>query len=242
MISTLNNWHQRPMVGPKEAIDRGRHWLIFILRLLPRVGGPGAWMGAISRLVNLLLSRREDTLKAAESLEGAAKFQPGDRAFYDADGFPVLTEIEANWDKIYQELLNLKGEHFIDWSERYLYKEGWTTFGLYAYGIAIGKNCALCPETTTLIEKIPNLMTAGFSSLAPGTHITPHTGYPEGVLRCHLGLVIPEDNPAVLALRVGDETRTWQPGKCLVFDDTLEHEAWNRTDKTRVVLLLDFKP
>jgi ornithine lipid ester-linked acyl 2-hydroxylase len=230
------------MVGPKETIDRAWDWIVFIVRLLPRVGGPGAWLRAVKRLTKLLLSRSEDTRKAAESVEAAAKFLPGEQPFYETSDFPLLAELEANWSVIYQELSNLRGEHFIDWSERYLYKEGWTTFGLYAYGIAIGKNCALCPETTKLIEKIPNLMTAGFSSLAPGTHISPHTGYPEGVLRCHLGLVIPEENPAVLALRVGDEIRTWQPGKCLVFDDTLEHEAWNRTDRTRIVMLLDFHP
>jgi beta-hydroxylase len=90
-----------------------------------------------------------------------------------------------------------------------------------------------------LIENIPNLVTAGFSSLRPGTHIAPHTGYPDGVLRCHLGLVVPETG---CGIRVGDETRHWEVGKCLVFDDTLEHEAWNHSDRTRVILLLDFKP
>jgi ornithine lipid ester-linked acyl 2-hydroxylase len=101
----------------------------------------------------------------------------------------------------------------------------------------IDKNCRLCPETTKLVETIPGLVTAGFSALAPGTHIAPHTGYPEGVLRCHLGLVIPED----CAIRVRDNTRSWQEGKYLVFDDTWEHEAWNKSDRTRVILLLDFK-
>jgi beta-hydroxylase len=230
------------MVRPKETIDRGLAWAIFVVRLLPRVGGPGAWLTAIKRLINLLLSRREDVHQAAATADGAAKFEPGLQAFYESQDFPFLAPLEAQWDVIHQELLALRGAYFIDWSERYLYKEGWTTFGLYAYGIAIGKNCALCPETTRLIEAIPNLMTAGFSSLAPGTHITPHTGYPEGVLRCHLGLVVPDEDPVVLALRCGGEVRTWQPGKCLVFDDTLEHEAWNRSDRTRVVMILDFTP
>ena len=211
------------MVRPKETIDRGLAWVIFVVRLLPRVGGPGAWLTAIKRLINLLLSRREDVHQAATTANVAAKFEPGHQAFYESQDFPFLAPLEAQWDVIHQELLALRGAYFIDWSERYLYKEGWTTFGLYAYGIAIGKNCALCPETTRLIEAIPNLMTAGFSSLAPGTHITPHTGYPEGVLRCHLGLVVSDEDPVVLALRCGGEVRTWQPGKCLVFDDTLEH-------------------
>jgi beta-hydroxylase len=87
------------------------------------------------------------------------------------------------------------------------------------------------------VEQIPGLTTAGFSWMSPGTHIKPHVGYSSAVLRCHLGLVIPSD----CKLRVGSETRGWQEGKTLVFDDTVEHEAWNRSDKDRVVLLLDFK-
>lgn len=230
------------MVGPKEAIGRGIDWVVFVARLLPRIGGPRAWVEVFQRLAQLLRSRQQDVREAALSEAGAAKFQPGDRAFYEVQDFPFLEFLEANWEVIHQELSSLRGEHFIDWSEKYLYKEGWTTFGLYAYGIAIGKNCALCPQTTQILEQIPKLMTAGFSSLAPGTHIQPHTGYPEGVLRVHLGLVIPDENPDHLALRVGGEARAWQVGKCLVFDDTLEHEAWNRTDQTRVVMLLDFHP
>jgi beta-hydroxylase len=58
------------------------------------------------------------------------------------------------------------------------------------------------------------------------------------VLRCHLGLEIPSGD---LGLRIGGETRVWQPGKCLVFDDTAEHEAWNHTDADRVVLIVTFE-
>ena len=81
------------------------------------------------------------------------------------------------------------------------------------------------------------MVTAGFSSMAANTHITPHRGYTDDVLRCHLGLVTPEN----CALRVSNQIRTWTPGSCFVFDDTQEHEAWNRSNATRIVLLLDFK-
>jgi beta-hydroxylase len=90
-----------------------------------------------------------------------------------------------------------------------------------------------------LLERIPNLVTAGFSSLRPGTQIAPHTGYPDGVLRCHLGLIVPDND---CGIRVGAEIRHWEVGKCLIFDDTLDHEAWNNSDRTRIILLLDFKP
>jgi beta-hydroxylase len=109
-------------------------------------------------------------------------------------------------------------------------------FGLYAFGKRLEDNCRLCPETVRVVETIPGLTTAGFSRLEPGTHIKPHVGYASNVLRCHLGLVIPPD----CALRVGTEVRAWQEGKCMVFDDTTEHEAWNRSEQVRIVLLLDF--
>jgi len=157
--------------------------------------------------------------------------------FYDPSLFDFVAELEDNWHLIRQELTQLHEQDFIPWPEKYLYGKGWDAFGLYAFGVKLGKNCQLCPETTRLVNRIPGVVTAGFSSLTPGTHITPHTGYDEGLLRCHMGLTVPEN----CALRVGDETRTWQEGKCMVFDDTVEHEAWNRGDRTRVVLLLDFK-
>ena len=158
--------------------------------------------------------------------------------FYDAQKFEFVQELEANWQTIKQELNQLQQQDFVAWPEKYLYGQGWDTFILFALSIKVHKNCETCPETTRLISAIPNLVSASFSSLAPGTHIEPHTGYPDGLLRCHLGLTIPNN----CGIRVGDDIRTWQEGKCMVFDDTFEHEAWNQSDQTRVVLLLDFKP
>ena len=157
--------------------------------------------------------------------------------FYDPTDFAFVSTLESNWQIIKQELTQLRQGDFIPWPEKHLYGKGWDTFGLYGFGIKISKNSALCPETTKFVETIPNLVSAGFSSLTAGAHITPHTGYPDGLLRCHLGLIIPDG----CGIRVGDQTRSWVEGKCLVFDDTLDHEAWNSGDQTRIILLLDFK-
>ena len=73
----------------------------------------------------------------------------------------------------------------------------------------------------------------------PHSAIRTHEGYPGEVLRCHLGLIVP---PGDCAIRVGSEQRRWEEGKCLVFNDRVEHEAWNRTSGARVVLLIDFVP
>jgi beta-hydroxylase len=157
--------------------------------------------------------------------------------FYSVDQFPFVRMLEVNWSTIRDEYSRLAASDFMEWPERHLYNKGWEVFGLYAFGRKIEQNCKLCPETTRTIESIPGMVTAGFSQMAPGTHIAPHVGYTSAVLRCHLGIIVPED----CALRVGSETRTWQAGKCLIFDDTVEHEAWNRSDKHRTVLLLDIK-
>ncbi len=156
--------------------------------------------------------------------------------FLDAAEFPFTATLEANWEAVRDELRALSKDAFMAWPEKYLYGSGWEVFGLYAFGRKMNRNCHQCPETTHLVETIPGLATAGFSWLDPGAHIRPHMGYVDTVLRCHLGLVVPEK----CELRVGDEVRAWEEGKCLVFDDRTEHEAWNRSETVRVVLLIDF--
>jgi len=81
----------------------------------------------------------------------------------------------------------------------------------------------------------PNAM---FSLLAPRTRIPPHTGVANTRLVCHLPLIVPPD----CGFRVGQTTREWRVGEAFVFDDTIEHEAWNDSDELRVVLIIDLWP
>jgi beta-hydroxylase len=81
------------------------------------------------------------------------------------------------------------------------------------------------------------MKTAFFSILAPGTHVPAHRGPYKGLLRCHLGLKVPQ--PELCRLRVHDQILHWQEGQCMVFDDTYEHEVWNDSHEDRVVLFLD---
>jgi ornithine lipid ester-linked acyl 2-hydroxylase len=159
------------------------------------------------------------------------------KMFFDTNTFSFVIILEANWTIIQREHQQLSEENFMAWPERHLYKEGWHIFALYAYGRKIERNCRLCPETARLVEKVPGMTTAGFSRLAPGAHIQPHTGFTNALLRCHLGVDVHEG----CLLRVGRETKPWLQGKCLIFDDTIEHEAWNQSGSYRTVLLIDFK-
>ena len=160
------------------------------------------------------------------------------RGFYDSSDFPFVALLERKADAIRGELERLlKGPAFTPWPETHLYDEGWDVFGFYLFESRLSANCTVCPETAAVVEQIPGMTTAGFSRLDPGAHIRPHVGFTSKVLRCHLGLITPPG----CRLRVGEETRAWESGKCLVFDDTLEHEAWNDSPESRVVLLLDFR-
>ncbi len=115
----------------------------------------------------------------------------------------------------------------------------WKTFVLFGFGKKLEKNAKLAPKTVEVLETVPNLQTAWFSILAPGYHIPAHTGVTKGILRSHLGLIIPKDFENC-RIRVDDTITAWQPGEIFVFDDTYEHEVWNDTDEERVILLFDF--
>lgn len=156
--------------------------------------------------------------------------------FVDQQLFPFLADLRARWEAIREECLSLPRETYQPWVQREMYGEGWSVYGLIAFGRRIEEALAACPETASALSLVPHLTTAGFSRMAPGTHIKPHQGWVTTVYRAHLGLVVPEG----CALRVGAETRPWREGQTVVFDDTTIHEAWNHGSSDRVVLLFDF--
>jgi aspartyl/asparaginyl beta-hydroxylase (cupin superfamily) len=117
----------------------------------------------------------------------------------------------------------------------------WSAFHLFEGGEPIAANAARCPATMAAIKDLPIPIIAGrspmalFSILEPGTHITPHCGMINTRLICHLPLIVPRD----CRLRVGNHTRDVEAGKMLIFDDSIEHEAWNNGDAIRVILLFE---
>ncbi|HEV2332804.1 MAG TPA: aspartyl/asparaginyl beta-hydroxylase domain-containing protein [Gammaproteobacteria bacterium] len=117
----------------------------------------------------------------------------------------------------------------------------WSSFHLLRGGVINTDNCSRCPATARILSILPlpevpgHAPEAFYSVLQPGTHIPPHHGVGNYKLVVHLPLVVPDG----CALRVGDETRGWREGECLVFDDSFEHEAWNRSGSTRAVLIID---
>ncbi len=115
----------------------------------------------------------------------------------------------------------------------------WRSFVLWGYGFPISDNLARCPRTQAAVAAVPGLNSAFFSILAPGTHIPEHRGVTKGLITCHLALVVPRDGD--VRMRVGGRVVRWAEGETLLFDDTYDHEVWNDTAGTRVVLLIQFE-
>lgn len=170
----------------------------------------------------------------------------GNSNILDNRQFDWVETLEANSSKIgleLDEVLKYREElpNFQDISPEQsaiTQDDGWKTYFLYGYGSKAEQNCARCPQTTSIIERIPGVTTAFFSILSPHKHIPAHRGYYKGVIRCHLGLIIPQPF-FKCKICIDDDIAFWQEGKVLIFDDSYRHEVWNDTDGIRVVLLLD---
>jgi aspartyl/asparaginyl beta-hydroxylase (cupin superfamily) len=170
----------------------------------------------------------------------------GTTPIISSDGFPWAPTMEDNWRQIRQELDRILVyqealPNFQDISAEQsalTQDDKWKTFFLFGYGTKVEANCSRCPRTTELLESIPGVTTAFFSIFGPNKQIPPHRGPWKGVVRYHLALKVP-DPASSCGIRVADETVHWSEGRGFFFDDTYDHEAWNNTSDTRVVLFLD---
>jgi hypothetical protein len=177
------------------------------------------------------------------------------RQFYEREEFPWLAAVEAYTDVMRTELqvvLEQEDEAFSPYLvasparprtdfHGLLDNPDWSTFYFWENGAAVEENVALCPRTYAALRDVPlpHITTRApaifFSRLRPGARIPPHNGTLNTRLICHLPLIVPPG----CGFRVGNETREWETGKALIFDDTIEHEAWNDSNEDRVVLIFD---
>tara|TARA_R110000737_G_scaffold308079_1_gene316088 strand:+ start:1005 stop:1763 length:759 start_codon:yes stop_codon:yes gene_type:complete len=166
-----------------------------------------------------------------------------DPFFYDPKDFPWVEKIESNWEVLKQELMNVVENHYDDMLpypdlEKTDKNNAWHTLGLMYWTIRSKKNINLFPKTWEIMKDIPFISSCSFHELAPYSTIKPHIGDTNAMVRCHIGIVIPEQAPRC-GIRVGAETQCWQEGKILMFNDAHEHTAWNNTDSNRYVLSFD---
>lgn len=178
--------------------------------------------------------------------------------FHERDQFPELTSLEQATDIIRAEFEALIAAEaaemvpYIQYPDRVPLRQwkelnnnrDWTAIHLLQNGKRVEANARHCPQTLKAIAKLPQPQVPGaspnamFSLLAPRTRIPPHTGVANTRLVCHLPLIVPPS----CGFRCGATTREWRIGESFVFDDTIEHEAWNDSDELRVVLIVDLWP
>ena len=208
----------------------------------------------MSRIIELYRQFRQQGVRPSSNdpLQRPSLYIPGLTAkpWHETEQLEWVRRLEQAAPEIRAELLRLDETRaefvpYVDgigptpggaaWGTRYIHDQGtWDTFYLEALGQPFARNQRLCPKTTEALHRVPRRTTSAmFSRLGPRTHIPAHCGPSNTVLRAHLGLAVPEG----CEMRVGKETRSWQEERCLLFDDSFEHEVWNRSEESRVVLM-----
>lgn len=203
----------------------------------------------VSRAVGLLLGKRQIFLQQPTNFYFPELPQI---EFYDRRNFPWVKRLEMQTPRIRGEAQAiLGGAGWAPYIERetrrpntnanpLLQDPNWSAFYLIKDGSEVALNAQRCPATMAALRELPLCRTGRtpsvlFSLLQPGTRIRPHHGFMNTRLICHLPLII----PAKCALRVGNETRAWREGEVVLFDDSVEHEAWNLSRELRVVMIFD---
>ena len=166
------------------------------------------------------------------------------KLFYDPAEFQFLKPITDNFPVFKYEFLELmkieKEDQWLKTFPDYVKSEkfkAWKVFSFIFFYMKFPEHAKLCPKSADIIYSIPQILSCDFSYLKAQSHILPHKGYTKMVLRCHLPLVVPDED--LCGIRVGNVTKHWKEGELMIFDDSFEHEAWNKTDSNRTVLMFD---
>lgn len=163
--------------------------------------------------------------------------------FFDPSQFEWVGRVESNWVHIRDELLSVL-EHDMSIMEPYKdlsmtdKVDAWKTAGLMYWGFKSKPNIIRFPKTWEILREIPGLISCSLLALEPSSSVKPHNGDTNGVVRCHMGLVVPAELPTC-GFRVGGESISWKHGKIFMFNDAILHTAWNNSDSIRYILSFD---
>uniref|UniRef100_A0A8C7LG52 Aspartate beta-hydroxylase n=1 Tax=Oncorhynchus kisutch TaxID=8019 RepID=A0A8C7LG52_ONCKI len=179
------------------------------------------------------------SLYNVDGLKAQPWWTPKDTGYMD-----LIKTLERNWRTIRDEALSVMDKTtglFVPEEENLREKGEWGQFTLWQQGKKAGEACHSVPKTCGLLERYPEATGCKrgqikFSVMQPGTHVWPHTGPTNCRLRMHLGLVIPKTG---CKIRCTNDTRAWEEGKVLIFDDSFEHEVWQDADSYRLIFIVD---
>lgn len=244
MLAHAHAFVARQQAAFAEAVDTG------LARLRDGIA-PGD-RRRVDGCIDALIGRRRIYTNICSGLH--VPFLPADE-FFDRAHFPWLAQIEAQTDIIRTELEALLAADSPGIQPYVVMQPGtpenkwsaldnrldWGAFHLWKNGVRDDAACARCPQTAAAIEALPladlpaRAPSVFFSLLRPGTRLPAHTGVSNVRAIIHLPLIVPDK----CGFRVGGETREWRVGEAWAFDDTIEHEAWNRSDQLRAILIFD---
>ncbi len=164
-------------------------------------------------------------------------------SFYDPALFPWVSEIKKNYSQIKNEISAIVEKERASMPVYFntsLVEKGtrWKTFSFMFWGIQFPRNMKQAAVTASVMKNIPGIVSCSISMLEAGSRIKPHRGDTNTIIRCHIPISIPGSLPKN-GFRVAEDTREWKEGEVLLFNDSEEHEAWNLSEKERVILILD---
>lgn len=162
------------------------------------------------------------------------------KAWHSPADYTWVKLLEDNFEDIKQEALYVFENNLVDVHPKNddLAGYGTRTFSFYKNGGKYLNNHKQCPKTSKVLEQISGVDIAGrtyFTAMPPGIHVDHHCGPHNFKIRTHLGIIAPKE----AMIRVGDVTKSWPEGKCIVFDDSFDHEVWNKSNITRIVMIVD---
>ncbi|XP_050970085.1 aspartyl/asparaginyl beta-hydroxylase isoform X6 [Labeo rohita] len=156
----------------------------------------------------------------------------------------LVKMLERNWLTIRDEALSVLDSNsgqFLPEDENLRETGDWGQFTLWQQGRKVTSSCRYVPKTCALLERYSEATSCKrgqikFSVMQAGTHVWPHTGPTNCRLRMHLGLIIPSKG---CRIRCTNQTREWEEGKVLIFDDSFEHEVWQEAESYRLIFIVD---
>lgn len=165
--------------------------------------------------------------------------------YYNVSDYSWASGIEQEWPTLKEEISKfIKEQDSLFISNENTYAglanvKGWHSMSSLFWGLKTQDTFAKnCPKTYAALKKIPGIISISFSKLEPQSKISKHHGETNAIMRCHLGIEVPDGLPNC-GISVDSEDKGWIEGKWLFFNDAQEHYAWNLTEKRRILIIID---